>query len=118
MQSAPVRMTVRWDLTPGEARSITSTLQTQMVETRAAQGCLGCSLSTDVDARVVVRYAEEWKCERDLRQQIRSRRFANLAELMEHCEVPPVVEFVLPGGTQGLEYAQRVMESGDVFDLQ
>ena len=118
MESAPVRMTVRWNLAPGEARSIAATLQTQMVETRASPGCLGCSLSTDADARMVVYYMEEWRSEEDLQRQIRSRRFATLAELMEHCTAPPVVEFKLRGGTRGLEYAEQVIEARNGTDVQ
>jgi len=118
MGSAAVRMTVRWRLTPGEARSIASTLQAQMAETRATPGCSSCSLSTQVDAATEVTYVEEWCSVADLERQIRSRRFATLAELMERGATPPVVEFALPGGTRGLEYAQRVMASGRAADQQ
>ena len=50
MESVPVCMTVKWRVPPGEAQSITATLQSLMLQTRAAPGCAGCSVSTEMGA--------------------------------------------------------------------
>src|SRR4030095_4613273 len=60
MESDPVRMTVQWRVPAGEAQSITAALQAWMLQTRAAPGCVGCSLSTQMGAVVVIEYIEKW----------------------------------------------------------
>jgi quinol monooxygenase YgiN len=110
MESAPVRMTVQWRVPAGEAQSITAALQALMLQTRSASGCAGCSVSTEMGALVVIQYVENWKSETDLRRQIRSHRFSALAELIEHATENPVVEFLLPAGSRGLEYAEEVRQ--------
>jgi quinol monooxygenase YgiN len=113
MEAGPARMTLRWHVTAGEAASITTALQTMMVRTRAQPGCTGCSLSTDLGVRNEVRYVAEWSTEIDMQRQIRSDDFARLAELMEHAIEPPTVEFALPTGTRGIEYAETVRKQDD-----
>jgi quinol monooxygenase YgiN len=108
MESVPVCMTVRWRVPAGEAQSITATLQSLMLKTRAAPGCAGCSVSTDMGALVMIQYIENWKTETDLRRQVRSDRFSALAELIEHATEHPVIEFTLPGGPRGIDYAEEV----------
>ena len=108
MESVPVGMTVRWRVPAGEAQSITAALQSLMLQTRAAPGCAGCSVSTEMGALVVIRYVESWKNETDLRRQVRSHRFSALAELIEHATENPHVVFTLPGGSRGLDYAEEV----------
>lgn len=108
MDTGRVRMTLKWRVTSGEAASITTALQTLMVRTRAEPGCTGCSLSTDLGSRNEVRYVADWKTEVDLQRQIRSSDFARLAELIEHATAPPTVEFALPAGIRGIEYAETV----------
>jgi quinol monooxygenase YgiN len=114
MESTPVRMTVKWRVPAGEALSITTALQTLMQHTRAAQGCSGCSFSTEMDALVVIHYLETWKTEGDLRRQLRSDRFASLAELIERATERPLIEFSLPDGLRGIEYAQEVRRMDEV----
>ena len=110
MGSDSVRMTVQWRVPAGEAPSITATLQALMLQTRAAPGCAGCSLSTEMGAVVVIEYVENWTSETDLRRQLRSHRFSALAELIERATENPVVEFTLPGGPRGLDYAEEVRQ--------
>jgi len=57
---------------------------------------------------VLIQYSETWKTETDLRRQVRSNRFSALAELIEHATEHPVIEFTLPDGRRGLEYAEEV----------
>jgi quinol monooxygenase YgiN len=108
MESGPVSMTVKWRVPAGEAQSITATLQSLMLQTRAAPGCAGCSVSTEMGALVVIKYLERWTTETDLRRQVRSNRFSVLAELIEHATEYPVIEFALPGGPRGIDYAEEV----------
>lgn len=110
MESGPVGMTVKWRVPAGEAQSITATLQSLMLKTRAAPGCAGCSVSTEMGALVVIQYVERWKSEPDLRRQVRSNRFAVLAELIERATEFPVIEFTLPDGTRGIDYAEEVRQ--------
>jgi quinol monooxygenase YgiN len=104
-------MSVKWCVPPGEAQSITAALQGLMVYTRAEHGCTGCSVSTEMGATVLIQYIEMWETESDLKRQIRSHRFASLAELVERASDDPAIEFALPAGTRGLEYAQVVRRS-------
>ncbi len=110
MGSDPVRMTVQWRVPAGEAQSITATLQALMLQTRAAPGCAGCSLSTQMGALVMIEYIENWVSETDLRRQLRSHRFSALAELIERATENPIVKFALPGGLRGLDYAEEVRQ--------
>jgi quinol monooxygenase YgiN len=110
MESPSVRMTVQWRVPAGEAQSITAALQSLMLQTRAAPGCTGCSVSTEMGALVVIRYVESWKSETDLRRQVRSHRFSALAELIERATENPAVEFQLPDGSRGLDYAEEVRQ--------
>ena len=115
MTWAPVRMTVRWCVPPGEAQSIAAALHPLMMKTRSEPGCAGCSFSTEMGALVVIQYIETWTTESDLRRQVQSDRFANLAELIEHATEDPMIEFLLPEGSRGLEYAEEVRRSSKVF---
>jgi quinol monooxygenase YgiN len=79
-----------------------------MVSTRTEPGCVGCSLSTDMGRQALIRYTEEWQTEDDLKRQLRSDRFAVLAELMEHASEVPTIEFALQDSTRGIEYAEEI----------
>ena len=103
-----VRMTADWTVTPGEIEVLSAAMQSLMVATRAEPGCVSCSLSTQLGERTGFHYEEEWKTENDLKQQLRSGRFAKLAHLMESARERPRIEFLLPDGTRGIEYAEEV----------
>jgi len=60
--------------------------------------------------RAGLSYTEEWIGEDDLKRQLRSERFSRLAELMERATEQPKIEFALPDGVRGLEYAEAVRE--------
>ena len=106
--AVPISMSVRWRVPPAEAQSITAALQGLMVYTRAEHGCTKCALSTEMGSLVGIHYLEMWETEIDLQRQIRSARFASLAELVERATEYPIVEFTLADGTRGLEYAAAV----------
>jgi quinol monooxygenase YgiN len=103
-------MNVRWSIPPGESRALVSVLQGLMAQARNEPGCIGCSLATEMGAHVVVDYVEQWQDEATLETQLRSPRFAMLAELMEQASQHPTVTFVLPGSTCGLDYARAARD--------
>ena len=105
MGSSPVVMVVEWDVPSGQACPVTAALQSVMMATKQQRGCLGCSLATEVAERVTLHYEENWASEEDLARQVQSERFATLARLIECATYPPRVEFALPGGPRGLDYA-------------
>jgi quinol monooxygenase YgiN len=108
MVSQQVRMTAQWRVPRAEMWAISAAIQSIMVATRAEPGCIGCSLSTRLEERAAFEYEEEWRTEDDLIVQLRSGRFTKLAHLMESATEQPKIEFTLPGGTRGLEYAEEV----------
>lgn len=110
--SAPVRMTVRWSVPSPESGSILAALHALMVAARAEPGSCGCHLTTEMGERAGLSYTEEWIHEDELKRQLRSERFSRLAELMERATEQPKVEFALPCGVRGLEYAEAVREGG------
>lgn len=103
-----VRLTVRWTVASDEARRITDALHALMTAARAERGYGGSSLSTEYGDRATLQYREDWVSEEDLARQIRSTRFAQLAELIERASETPHVEFELSGSVRGLDYAEEL----------
>lgn len=101
-------MTIQWLVPVGKARSMTEALHSLMASTRAEPGCVSCSVSADVADKGTIRYAEEWQSEDDLQRQFQTDRFRSLVALVENATEPPVVEFLLPGGSRGLDYVEDV----------
>jgi len=112
----PVRMTVQWRVAPQESGPITSAVHALMILVRAEPGCLSCHLSTEMGDRAGLRYMEEWRNEVDLKRQLQSDRFTRLAELMERATEAPRIEFDIPGGIRGMEYAIEVRERNGESD--
>ncbi|HEX5032132.1 MAG TPA: hypothetical protein VFX78_11830 [Candidatus Eisenbacteria bacterium] len=108
----PVRMTVQWFVPSGESVSIVAALHALMVSVRMDPGCNGCHLTTDMGEHAGLSYTEEWMAEDDLKRRLRSERFSKLAELMERATEKPKIEFALPGGVHGIEYAESVRGGG------
>lgn len=111
MEASPIRMSLTWSVPHEESRHIVSALQELMASTRAAIGCIACSLSIEMRQKSVIHYIEEWNTEDGLTRHLRSERFAALAELMEHASESPTIEFALPGSIRGVEYAQEIRGS-------
>lgn len=103
-----VRMTIEWHVPLGQTRPITMALQALAGDTRGARGCIGCSVLTDIRHRGTVRYVEEWQTEDDMRHRVQSDTFLQLATLMEDATQPPLIEFVLNGGTRGLDFVEEL----------
>jgi quinol monooxygenase YgiN len=101
-------MTIQWLVPVGKVRSMTDALNSLMSATRAEPGCTGCSVSADVGEKGSIRYTEEWQSEEALQRQFQTHRFSSLVTLVESATEPPVVEFLLPGGSRGLDYVESV----------
>jgi quinol monooxygenase YgiN len=101
-------MAVRWTVPARQTRAISHALQEVMLATRCQHGCLGCSMATQAGERVTLLYQEEWDTEESLRRRVLSQQFVTLAGLLESAIEPPFVEFTLPTGTRGLDYAEEI----------
>lgn len=110
MTRGQAHLVLEWNVLPGQSQSIAAALQAVMLATRREAGCLGCAMSTSAAERVTLRYEEDWDTEENLRQQVRSDRFRVLATLVESAMETPRIEFVLPEGTRGIDYATEVRE--------
>ena len=108
MAKSHVCMTVEWHVPAAETGPITAALHALMIATRTARGCVGCSVSTGVGNSGAVRYTEEWQTEEDLRMRLRSDTFTRLASLIDDATKAPVVEFELPEGKRGLDFAEEI----------
>ena len=111
MTAPEARMTVTWSVARGEAGAISAALNSLLAETRAQPGCLNCTFTTQLGASTVLTCVEEWVAEADLMSELRSTRFTQFAQLLESALEPPRVEFSLPGGMRGIEYAEEVRRS-------
>ena len=108
MSITHVRMTIEWSVPIGQTRPITMALHTLAADTRAAHGCIGCSVAADIGTRGTVRYTEEWLTEDDLRHRLLSDSFAQLIALIEEGSQPPRIEFLLAHETRGLDFVEEV----------
>lgn len=111
MERGQAHMVLEWRVAPGQAQPITAALQAVMFATRRQAGCLGCAVYTSASDGVTVRYMEDWDTEEGLRQQVQSERFRTLAALVETATERPTIEFVMPAGTRGIDYATEVREA-------
>jgi len=105
--STRVSMTIEWSVPIGQTRPLTSALHSVAADVRPTRGCVSCSVSTDVANRSVVRYAEQWQTESDLRQRLLADSFGQLVSLMEDASQPPHIEFSLTRGTKGFEFVEE-----------
>jgi quinol monooxygenase YgiN len=103
-----VRMTVEWLVPAGQTRPITLALHSLASDVRTAQGCLGCSVSTDLSNRGAIRYIEEWQSERELRTRVGSDGFLRLAALIDAAAEAPHIEFALAEGIRGFDFVEEV----------
>jgi quinol monooxygenase YgiN len=86
-------------------------LHSVAAETRGMSGCVGCSVSTDIGKRGVVRYTEEWLTEADLRAHLLSDTFDSLFTLIDDATQRPEIEFTLARETRGFDFVEEVRAS-------
>ena len=107
MASTRAKMTIEWSVPSGQSRPLTTALHSLAADVRPTPGCVSCSVLTDFANRNMVRYVEEWQAESDLRNRVIDSAFGQLVMLMEDASQPPHIEFVLPRGTQGIEFIEE-----------
>lgn len=96
---------LEWLVPPWQVQPVAAALQGVMLATRREPGCLRCVVSTSVSDRVRIRFEEDWETEEQLRRHVRSEGFRAVATLVEEATEPPSIEFMLPSGTRGIDYA-------------
>lgn len=110
MTPGQTRMRVEWSVLPQQVNAVGAAVHAVMTESRREPGCVTCSLSTEMGEYVTLALVAVWDSEESLRNYVRSPRFQALAVVMESAFAPPRVEFVLPAGTRGFEYAESVRQ--------
>ena len=109
-----VRLTLTLTAPPGESWRLADALRSLMIPTRRERGCLSCQLqlSTESNDPSRIQYVEDWSSEEDLRDQLRSDRFARLLTVMDQASVPPEIRFDVAGRVRGLDYVEEVRREG------
>jgi quinol monooxygenase YgiN len=110
MAPGQVQLRAEWSVLPQQINAVSAAVHAVLAATRREPGCLTCSLATDMGEYATLRLVESWDSEDSLRRHVRSPRFEALAGVMESAFAPPHVEFVLPGGTRGIEYARSIRQ--------
>ena len=111
MSEGSVEVRVEWSVLPPQVDAVGTVLHALLSATRGEPGCQTCTLATDMGTLVTMRLREVWDSEDALRQHLRSSRFEALAGLLESALTQPRVEFVLPTGTRGFDYARGVRDA-------
>jgi len=101
-------LTAIWSVRAKDASSMIAALQLLQRNTRTQPGCETCQFTTEIGDVVRIRYLEKWDSEPSMQRQVRSARFATLAELFERAIERPTVEFEVAGVVRGLDYADDV----------
>jgi quinol monooxygenase YgiN len=109
-QPIGVRLTLSITAARGESWRLIEGLRSIMQPTQRERGCISCRLvlSNESSDPARISYVEDWWSEEDLREQVRSERFARLLELMESALERPQLEFELAGRRRGLDYVEEV----------
>ena len=110
MSDDSVEVRVEWSVLPPQVDAIGGVLHALLSATLREPGCRTCTLASDMGPLVTLRLREVWDSEDALQQHLRSSRFETFSGLLESAITPPRVEFVLPTGTRGLEYARGVRD--------
>ena len=106
--SGSVSFNAEWRVRSKDAASMIAALQLVQRHTRTQPGCETCQFTTEIGDVVRIRYQERWDSEQSMQRQVRSGRFATLAELFERAIEQPTVEFEVAGVVRGLDYAGDV----------
>ena len=101
-----VRLNVSLGASARRARGLLEAFRPLVIVTRYEAGCLGCSAWADPDG--TVHYVEEWSTDADMRQRLRSSRFASVLAVLESAPEPPRVQFQFVAVTRGLDYVAEI----------
>lgn len=110
MSEGSVEVRVEWSVLPPQVDAVSGVLHGLLSAIRAEPGCRSCTLASDMGTLITLRLREVWDSEDALRTHLLSARFESLSGLLESAIAQPRVEFVLPSGTRGLDYARGVRD--------
>jgi len=79
-------------------------LRSIMLPARAERGFVSIRIYQEVDKPEALCYVEEWADLAQMEEQIRSRRFGRILEVMETAPKQPVLEVRSISETRGLDY--------------
>jgi quinol monooxygenase YgiN len=92
-----------------QVRQLAAELRTLIGQALGKPGLVDCQLSIDfVDPRRIY-YAEEWRSEQDLKNQIPSERFHRLIALLEAATEPPRFEVQQVVRSHGLDFVEETL---------
>jgi quinol monooxygenase YgiN len=83
-------------------------LRSIMLPARAERGFVSSRIYQEVDNPEALCYVEEWASPAQMEEQIRSRRFGRLLEVMEAAPRKPVLEVRSMSETLGLDYISTI----------
>ena len=108
MTASQVELRAEWSVLPQQVDAVGQAVHVVIAETRRAPGCVNCVITTEMAELVTLRLVASWDSEDSLRRYVRSPRFEALSGVMESAITQPRIEFVLPGGRRGMDYAHDV----------
>lgn len=106
--SSSACVTIRWTLPVGELRAAVDVVLRIMAEARQQRGCRHNSLQVVIASHATVAFVQAWSDEAALRRELCTERFSWLITLIESSSGPPVIEFDLPDGRRGADYAEDI----------
>ncbi len=105
---AMVQVTLRISVQPERVAATIQTLRVLMLPLQAFPGFLACDLFLDTQDQNELCYIEEWKDSQALHEQIRSKHFERLLQVMENSALPPTLRLSWITEVRGLDYLEEV----------
>jgi quinol monooxygenase YgiN len=104
-----VRASVSISVDVATRDQVIAALRSLVGPTRAAAGCLECTLYCDAEDDSHLSLVEEWSTEEDLTRRLRSKDYRTLLLIIELSQTQPCVQFDYIERRRGIEwiYAQR-----------
>jgi quinol monooxygenase YgiN len=93
----------------GQLKELATELRVLMGQTLGKPGLVDCQLSIDFVDPHRLHYAEEWRSERDLKNQIPSERFHRLIALLEAAAERPRFDVQLIIRSDGLDFVEEAL---------
>ena len=110
-QEAVVRLALTLVAHRGQIKELATELRVLMGQALGKPGLVDCQLSIDFVDPHRLHYAEEWRTERDLRNQIPTGRFHRLIALLEAAAERPRFDVQLVIRSDGLDFVEEALRS-------
>src|SRR5262245_18979567 len=109
IQEPVVRLALTLVAHRGQLKELATELRVLMGQTLLKPGLHDCQLSIDFVDPHRLHYIEEWRSERDLRNQIPSDRFHRLIALLEAAAERPRFDVQLVIRSDGLDFVEETL---------